>query len=153
MSEAPIVHQTGSKDKERVNSFYKNLKNKYTFLEIKTFKFINYLDDFYSNSKVLVSRAGASTISESLRFSILSILIPIKDSTNNHQYLNAIELSNKKLAEIHLENEKDSILCNKIINFLYNNEISSVYLKSKQKLIHNNKTAAEKICEKILEII
>jgi len=148
-----IVHQTGSKDKERVNSFYKNLKNKYTFLEIKTFKFINYLDDFYSNSKVLVSRAGASTISESLRFSILSILIPIKDSTNNHQYLNAIELSNKKLAEIHLENEKDSILCNKIINFLYNNEISSVYLKSKQKLIHNNKTAAEKICEKILEII
>jgi|AP45_3_1055517.scaffolds.fasta_scaffold09128_2 UDP-N-acetylglucosamine--N-acetylmuramyl-(pentapeptide) pyrophosphoryl-undecaprenol N-acetylglucosamine transferase len=146
-----IVHQTGSKDKERVDNFYKNLKDKYAFLEIETFEFINNLEDFYSNSRVLVSRAGASTISESLRFNVLSIFIPIKDSTNNHQYLNAVELFNKKLAEIHLESEKNTILCNKIINFLYNGEISSVYVKSKKKIIDNSQTAAEKICKKILE--
>ena len=147
-----IIHQTGIADQKRVENSYANLKKKHTFLEFQTFEFITNLEDFYPSTRVLVSRAGASTISESLRFPLFSILIPIKDSTNNHQHLNAVELSNKKLAEIHLESQESSVLCNKIINFLYNDEISSVYLKSKQKIL-KDKNSAEQICEKILEML
>ena len=142
-----IVHQTGIEDRKSVENSYVTLKKKHPFLE-----FITNLEDFYSSTRVLVSRAGASTISESLRFPFFSILIPIKDSTNNHQHLNAVELSNKNLAEIHLESQENSVLCNKIINFLYNDEISSVYLKSKQKIL-KDKNPAEQICDKILETL
>ena len=96
-----IVHQTGIEDRKSVENSYATLKKKHPFLEFETFEFITNLEDFYSSTRVLVSRAGASTISESLRFPFFSILIPIKDSTNNHQHLNAVELSNKNLAEIH----------------------------------------------------
>ncbi len=139
-------------DRKSVENSYVTLKKKHPFLEFETFEFITNLEDFYSSTRVLVSRAGASTISESLRFPFFSILIPIKDSTNNHQHLNAVELSNKNLAEIHLESQEDSVLCNKIINFLYNDEISSVYLKSKQKIL-KDKNPAEQICDKILETL
>ena len=147
-----IVHQTGIEDRKSVDNSYATLKKKHPFLEFETFEFITNLEDFYSSTRVLVSRAGASTISESLRFPFFSILIPIKDSTNNHQHLNAVELSNKNLAEIHLESQENSVLCNKIINFLYNDEISSVYLKSKQKIL-TDKNPAEQICDKILETL
>ena len=147
-----IIHQTGVKDQERINNYYLKLKKEYNFLEFKTYDFIQNLHKYYSSCKVLISRAGASTTSEIMEFPILPILVPIKMSTNNHQYLNAIELSNKKLAMIHLENEEGVILCNKIINLLFNDEISLLYKKSKNS-INQNESAVDKICATIVKEI
>ena len=47
---------------------------------------------------VMVSRAGASTLSEIIALEVPTILIPSPYVANNHQYLNALDLINKKAA-------------------------------------------------------
>lgn len=56
---------------------------------IRAFPFIERMDYFYSSIDVLISRAGATTVSEIFYFKVPSILIPIKNSPDNHQFLNA----------------------------------------------------------------
>jgi len=69
--------------------------------------------DFYENlsrlmkvTDLLVTRAGASTLSEIIALEIPSILIPSPFVTNNHQYKNAMDLVSKDAALL-LE-EKDT---------------------------------------------
>lgn len=50
-----------------------------------------------SSADIIISRAGASTISEILALNKPSILIPSPYVANNHQYYNALELKNKNL--------------------------------------------------------
>ena len=45
---------------------------------------------------LIISRAGASTISEILSLKVPSILIPSPYVANNHQYYNALDLSKFK---------------------------------------------------------
>ena len=47
---------------------------------------------------LIVSRAGASTLSEIIALQIPSILIPSPYVPNNHQYMNALDLTNKDAA-------------------------------------------------------
>ena len=54
--------------------------------------------------------------------------------------------------DIHLENEEGVILCNKIINLLFNDEISLLYKKSKNS-INQNESAVDKICATIVKEI
>ena len=67
----------------------------------KNIKIIPYYDDLSSIMKVsdlVISRAGASTISEILSLNKPSILIPSPYVANNHQYYNALELKEKGLS-------------------------------------------------------
>ena len=54
---------------------------------------------------LMISRAGASTMSEIMALGIPTIFIPSPYVTNNHQYKNAMDLVNKDAALI-LEEEK-----------------------------------------------
>lgn len=45
----------------------------------------------YASADVMVGRSGASTLFEIATLGKPGIIIPIKDSANNHQYLNALE--------------------------------------------------------------
>lgn len=63
-------------------------------------KIKDYYDDLSGLMKktdLIISRAGASTISEILALNIPSILIPSPYVANNHQYYNALDLSEKNL--------------------------------------------------------
>lgn len=74
----------------------------------KNIKIVPYLDNLASLFKscdLIISRAGAGTISEILMANVPSILIPSPNVANNHQYYNAFDLNQEKLA-IMLE-EKD----------------------------------------------
>ena len=51
-----------------------------------------------ANSTVLVSRAGATTLSEITAMGMPSILIPSPYVPNNHQYYNALSLINNEAA-------------------------------------------------------
>ena len=93
---------------------------------------------------IMVSRAGASALSEIIALKIPSILIPSPYVPDNHQYKNAIDLVNKKAA-ILLE-EKDlvgDILVRKIdeiifdeakLNSMKNNLIEFGVLNSSTKI-------------------
>ena len=98
---------------------------------------INYkIKDFYSNineilsvTDVAITRAGAGTIHDLIKYSIPSIIIPLPNSINNHQYHNAKYLSEKKAAI--LINEKDF---NNDANFeLIHNLISNINFQQEVK--------------------
>ncbi len=88
----------------------------------KNVKVVDYIDDMAGIMKktdLMISRSGASTISEIVALRVPSILIPSPYVTNNHQYKNAIDLVNhnaallieeKNLKEENLVKEIDSIL-------------------------------------------
>ena len=68
---------------------------------------------------ILVSRAGASTLSEIIALQVPSILIPSPYVPDNHQYKNALDLVNKNAAVlIEEKNLKGDILVQTIDKML-----------------------------------
>lgn len=134
-----IVHQTGINDYKKILSFYIKLKKKYNNFNFIVEPFINDLYEYLGRSKILISRGGASTIAESLLFNLNLILVPLKNSANNHQYLNCIEMRNTELAEVWLENEELYKLTDKIIFNLKNDSYDEIATK-KEKFFKRNST-------------
>lgn len=69
---------------------------------VKIYPFIEDIVKYMKNVDLIVSRAGATTISEIAALSIPSILIPSPYVTDNHQHKNALDLVNNN-ASILLE--------------------------------------------------
>ena len=120
---------------------------------VKVVPFLDNLSGLFSDVDLIISRAGAGTISEILAMEIPSILIPSPFVANNHQYYNALDLKNKKVS-ILLE-EKDlnaSNLYNQVKTLLEDN--NKEYLEMKQKLSKlDMKNAGSAIYESIKEIL
>ena len=70
------------------------------------------LINLLKNSDLIVSRAGASTISEITAIGLPAILVPSPYVTNNHQYKNAKELSDNGACVIVSEDDfsKETII-------------------------------------------
>lgn len=84
---------------------YENIKNLTFPTNVKVFPYIDGLSGLMKSTDVMVSRAGASTLSEVIALKVPTILIPSPYVTNNHQYKNAMDLLDRKAAVL-LE-EKD----------------------------------------------
>jgi len=79
-----IYHQTGALDFKRIKQEYEKRN-----LDYELFPYILDIDKIYEVSSLIVSRAGASSISEIISANIPSILIPLPTASDNHQYYNA----------------------------------------------------------------
>lgn len=117
-----VVAVAGSLGSESINRTFKNvltaLKGKdYQFLyitgakhydkfmdglilpeNVKVVPFFNNLPGLLKDTDVLISRSGASTMSEVIALNVPTIFIPSPYVANNHQYYNALDLVNKKAA-------------------------------------------------------
>ncbi|MGB9664986.1 MAG: undecaprenyldiphospho-muramoylpentapeptide beta-N-acetylglucosaminyltransferase [Ignavibacteria bacterium] len=135
-----LIWQTGEKD-------YLHYKNLDRNERVVITPFIDRMDYAYSICDLLISRSGASTISEIIAQGIPSILIPSPNVTENHQYYNALELVEYNAAELHLDNESAESLLNKILSLLKD----EVRLQSLSKNAHSlfkvdaSKVIAERI--------
>lgn len=87
------------------NEYYDKVKNKMFPDNVKVVPFIKDMPAIMKSTDLMVSRAGASTMSEIMALGIPTIFIPSPYVTNNHQYKNAMDLVKKDAALI-LE-EKD----------------------------------------------
>ena len=98
------IHATGKRNyevcKEKFDSLLKNPSERITLK-----KYIDNMPELMGASDVVISRAGAMSISEIALMGKASILIPSPNVTNNHQYKNAKMLADKN-ATVLLE-EKD----------------------------------------------
>ena len=92
-----IIWQTGKNSNNLVRDISES--------GVKIFEFINEMDLIYSASDLIISRAGATAISEILFLRKPSILVPYPYAANNHQEINAITLEKKKAAIKINENE------------------------------------------------
>ena len=100
-----VIYVTGKNYYDKLNSrgFPKN---------VKVVPYINNLSSVMKCCDLMVSRAGASTISEITALQVPTIFIPSPYVTNNHQYKNAMDLVNLNAALIIKEadlNKKDFI--------------------------------------------
>lgn len=84
---------------------YDSIKDKKFSNNIKVLPYLDNLSGLFSDTDILVTRAGASTLSEIISTKLPSILIPSPYVPNNHQFKNALDLVNNSAA-IMLE-EKD----------------------------------------------
>jgi len=79
-----MYHQTGSEDFPRVKEAYDK-----THIKHEVFAFTNDMAKYYNLSKVVICRAGATTICELAFFKKAAILIPYPFSAGGHQWHNA----------------------------------------------------------------
>lgn len=85
----------------------------YSSLNSTVCKVVPYLNDMasaYAAADLMVARAGATTIAEIAAIAMGTILIPSPNVANNHQYYNALSLSEKNAAVLIEEKEIESRL-------------------------------------------
>ena len=102
-----------------------NYDNVLTKITNKSAHIIPYLDDqagILKNVDVVISRAGASTLSEIINACVPSILVPSPYVANNHQYYNALEVHENKCAIMLEEKDLTTELLNNKVNELLNNK-------------------------------
>jgi UDP-N-acetylglucosamine--N-acetylmuramyl-(pentapeptide) pyrophosphoryl-undecaprenol N-acetylglucosamine transferase len=75
---------------------YENIKTKKFSSNVKVLPYIDNMTRLLKKTDVVVSRAGASTLSEIIALRIPSVLIPSPYVPNNHQYKNALDLVNNE---------------------------------------------------------
>jgi len=107
-----VLYVTGKGDYDKVKGL--NLPS-----NVKVVPYIDKMTRIMKKTDLIVSRAGASTLSEIMALKIPSILVPSPYVTNNHQYKNAIDLVDKKAAVLIEEKDlKGDILVRTIDNLL-----------------------------------
>ncbi len=103
-------------------SSYEEFKNLKVPKSVKIVPFYNELSGLMKSSDLIISRAGASTISEIIACEIPSILIPSPYVANNHQYYNALDLKEKGVSVMLEQKDLNTENLNKAIDKVIKNE-------------------------------
>ncbi|MDE5572166.1 MAG: undecaprenyldiphospho-muramoylpentapeptide beta-N-acetylglucosaminyltransferase [Muribaculaceae bacterium] len=113
--------------------------------------FISRMDLVYKAADILVSRAGASTISEIQLVGIPSILIPSPNVAEDHQRKNALALVEKDAAVMIPDSDCSQLLAPTVIDLLKDPEARERLAVNAAKM--GLKNADEKIVDKIYELL
>ncbi len=122
-----IVHQLGEKEFQRLKNQINNLTEKY-FNNYKAFSYIDKIALLYSATDLIIGRAGAMTLAEICAKKIPSIIIPLPNLAQNHQFYNASILASKDYC--FLLEQKDLTVNNLITAINKITEKKEVYLKN-----------------------
>ena len=119
---------------------------------VKVVPFIDNLSSLLASADLVVTRAGASTISELLALSIPAIYIPSPYVANNHQYYNALSIKNNNAGELIEEKDLNSKLIKEKINDILNDDSKILIMKDNLKKLAVI-DSSEKIYDKIKKIV
>ena len=86
-----VYHQTGERDIEKAENFYKSAK----ISGYEVFPFTDAIENYYLASDIVICRAGAGTLSELVLLRKPAILVPYPFAAKNHQEKNAEAFSDK----------------------------------------------------------
>lgn len=118
---------------------------------LKIFPYISEMQEIYRISNVIISRAGANTISEIIECNIPAILIPYPYAVANHQFYNADFLARKGKAILIEDKDLNEEKIIKIIELLIKDDRKR-YKEMKNIEIRDVKTnSAEIIASKLME--
>ena len=119
---------------------------------VKVLPFYDGLTKIMKRTDLMVSRAGASTLSEIIALELPAILIPSPFVANNHQYINSLNLTENNAAiMIEEKNLKDDILVTEV-DKLINDDINLHRMKENLKKIKVSDSASI-IYDKLKELI
>ena len=103
-------------------SYDEVIKNKYP-RNVKILPFFEGLPSIMKKTDLMITRAGASTLSEIIALKVPSIIIPSPFVANNHQYLNALDLVNKDAAiMIEEKNLEDGVLYENVDKLIHDSK-------------------------------
>jgi len=140
-----LIHVTG---KKYYNKFLKKIEyNKLKLNDnIQIIDYLNEMPKYMMEADLVISRAGAISISELKYTKTPSILIPSPNVTDNHQEFNARMMEKEGFAKMILEKDIESA---KVIKLLESKEfIKNIKLKFAE---YENKNAANMIYEEIMK--
>ena len=146
-SDVQFIWQTGKVYKEAIA---KRLEGEEPLTNLHVTDFISHMASAYAAADMVISRAGASSISEFCLLGMPVILVPSPNVAEDHQTKNALALVNKQAAVY----VKDAEAPEKLIN----TALSIVNDESKLNELHQNilgmalKNSAERIAEEVLKI-
>ena len=112
------------------NSMYEDMKNNNYPQNVKIVPYIEDMARLMKKTDLMVSRAGASTLSEIIALQVPTILVPSPYVPNNHQYKNAMDIVKNKGAILIEEKNLGSDLLVNTIDDLLNNEEKVKEMKS-----------------------
>ena len=115
---------------------YRTCENKF----IKIFPFLEQIESFYNESDIIISRAGALTISELCVIGKPSILIPSPNVSENHQFYNAKYLLDRKAAVVIDEKKINNEFLIQLYELIVSKETRKQLSKSIYKLARPNAT-------------
>ncbi len=110
-----LVWQCGKNYIEQARMAIANLKNS---SGIVAFDFINRMDYAYALADVIISRAGASTVSELCIVGVPAILVPLPTAAEDHQTHNCKALVEKKAAILIKDADAGSLLVQEAIRLM-----------------------------------
>jgi UDP-N-acetylglucosamine--N-acetylmuramyl-(pentapeptide) pyrophosphoryl-undecaprenol N-acetylglucosamine transferase len=93
---------------------------KFSNEHIYAFEFISRMDLAYAAADIVISRAGASSVSELCNIGMPSILVPSPNVAEDHQTKNAMALVNKNAALLIKDNEAKSTLIQTAVSLISN---------------------------------
>ena len=147
VAEVQVIWQIGSfyykEFQERLRDF--DLKN------IKYFEFLKEMDLAYAAADVIISRAGALSISEICLTGKPAILVPSPNVAEDHQTKNAMALINEKAAILVKDKDARSNLVPEALRILFNENQQKVLSTNIKRL--GKPHAAENIVREIISII
>lgn len=142
-----VLWQTGKvyieKAKERIASLNTD--------KIKAFDFIYEMDLAYAVSDVVVSRAGALSVSELCLVAKPALLVPFPAAAEDHQTKNALSLTSENAAIMIPDNRTKDELVSKAIGLLTNVEEQEKLKLNIKKLA--KPTAAHDIASEVLKLV
>lgn len=146
-SEIQVIWQTGKyyfKDAQSVIDKEKNLPLYVT-------DFISHMNLAYSVADLIISRAGAGSISEFCLLQKPVILVPSPNVAEDHQTKNALALVEKNAAILIKDNEAENKLIDTALHIIHDQDYLNTLSKNITTLAQ--KDSAKRIAAKIFEIV
>ena len=150
-----VIWQTGkyyfSNIKEHIQGLYPSAtdSNPLYFNNIFVSDFISKMDYAYAIADAVISRAGASSISELCLLGKPSILVPSPNVSENHQYHNAMSLANKNAAIVVEDHNAKQTLVEQAVSLIADDKRLAELSCNIKQLAAND--SAEAIAAVILE--
>lgn len=140
-----ILFVTGKQDYEEIHK--KTFPN-----NVKVVPYVENMTRIMKRTDLMVSRAGASTLSELIALGVPSILIPSPYVPNNHQYKNAIDLIDSKAAILLEEKDLSEDILVQTIDQIISDDIKLADMKENLKK-RNTPNSATNIVREIQKML
>lgn len=146
-SDVQVIWQTG---RYYYSEATKHLKA-YRGMPVWCSDFITRMDYAYAAADLVISRAGASSISELCLLKKPVILVPSPNVAEDHQTKNALALVNKDAAIMVADREAEQQLVAKALEVVHDDERLAGMSRNIEKLAHHH--SADQIVDEIVKIV
>lgn len=146
------IHSYGGNGKDM---FYDSLKNSGVMQDDKRHIFREYIDNMYTcmcAADLIISRAGAMTITELTAIGRPAILVPFPNATENHQFYNAKTLSDANAAILIEDKDLTKARLVEEVSALYADRSRLALMEENAKKSAEN-NAADRILSELIDLV